>query len=219
MKINTDGVLLGALAEAPGAQDILDIGTGTGVIALMLAQRFSAAKIDAVEIDRLAAETANRNFHSSPFAARMNLFPTGFQQFFESNPDKKYELIVSNPPFYINSLKSPGAGKQLAKHADRAFFQRLVSMAADHLSAEGLLCLILPIDTAQLVCSIALRVNLYQQNSIRIHSFKDSEPHRSVMYFGFKQTAAIADRLVIYESAGIYSEEYIKLLQPYFVVF
>src|SRR5437879_3258817 len=98
MKINTDGVLLGALAEADQPENILDIGTGTGVIALMTAQRFENARIDAVEIDQSAAETARRNFSNSPFAERMNLYSMGFEQFFESNPDKKYDLIVSNPP-------------------------------------------------------------------------------------------------------------------------
>ena len=110
MKINTDGVLLGALVEADHPKSILDIGTGTGVIALMLAQRFANAQIDAVEIDPSAAETARRNFANSPFAERLNLFPVGFGEFFDQYPDKKYDLVVSNPPFYINSLKSPLQG-------------------------------------------------------------------------------------------------------------
>ena len=112
MKINTDGVLLGALTEADQPKTILDIGTGTGVIALMLAQRFKYAQIDAVEIDPGAAETAGRNFINSSYAERLNVYPIGFEEFFEQNPDKKYNLIVSNPPFFINSLKSPEANKE-----------------------------------------------------------------------------------------------------------
>src|ERR1700761_5120599 len=92
MKINTDGVLLGALAEADQPKTILDIGTGTGVIALMLAQRFADAQIDAVEIDPMAAQTAGSNFINSPYAERLNIYPVGFEQFFEQNPDKKYDL-------------------------------------------------------------------------------------------------------------------------------
>src|ERR1700750_1450773 len=88
MKINTDGVLLGALADADKSQSILDIGTGTGVIALMLAQRFADAKIDAVEIDQSAAETAGRNFQNSSFADRLTLYPSGFAEFFNRNPGK-----------------------------------------------------------------------------------------------------------------------------------
>lgn len=219
MKINTDGVLLGALAEADQPKNILDIGTGTGVIALMLAQRFENARIDAVEIDQGAAETASRNFSNSPFAERMNLYPAGFEQFFESNPDKKYDLIVSNPPFFINSLKSPKAGKQLAKHADRNFFERLINTSSDHLTANGLLCLILPIGTAELVSSLVSKVNLHQLNNIKIHSFENSEPHRLIQYFGFKQTPVNEEKFVIYKSVGNYSEEYVKLLKPYFIAF
>jgi tRNA1Val (adenine37-N6)-methyltransferase len=219
MKINTDGVLLGVLAEADQPKNILDIGTGTGVITLMMAQRFENAQIDAVEIDQAAAETASRNFSNSPFAERMNLYPVGFEQFFESSPGKKYDLIVSNPPFYINSLKSPKAAKQLAKHADANFFNRLINSALDHLTANGLFCLILPIDTAELVISLAEKANLHQQNSIRIFSFENDDPHRVIVYFGFEQVAIKEEEFVIYKSVGNYSEEYIKLLKPYFIAF
>src|ERR1700761_9046927 len=94
MKINTDGVLLGALAEADQPKTILDIGTGTGVIALMLAQRFNDARIHAVEIDPVAAQTAERNFAGSPFSERLGVYSVGFEQFFEQNADKKYDLII-----------------------------------------------------------------------------------------------------------------------------
>ena len=117
MKINTDGVLLGAIAGEGEPLNILDIGTGTGVIALMLAQRFTDAKIDAVEIDEQAAITAKNNFSNSPFKNRLTLYANGFEQFFEDYPGKRYDLIVSNPPFYINSLQSPGVKTNLAKHA------------------------------------------------------------------------------------------------------
>jgi tRNA1Val (adenine37-N6)-methyltransferase len=219
MKINTDGVLLGALANAENPQNILDIGTGTGVIALMLAQRFKNAKVDAVEIDQSAAETAERNFQSSPFADRLIIYPIGFADFFDRYLDKKYDLIISNPPFYINSLKSQKANKQLAKHADEAFFERLISTASAHLTANGLLCLILPMAIAELVISLAEKANLHQQNNISIRSFENDDSHRLIIYFGFEQVAIKEEKFVIYKSVGNYSEEYIKLLQPYFIAF
>ncbi len=107
MKINADGVLLGAMADANKPAKILDIGTGTGVIALMLAQRYTDAKIDAIEIDADAAQTAKRNFTASAFADRLSVYASGFESYFEQFPKRKYDLIVSNPPFYIDSLKSP----------------------------------------------------------------------------------------------------------------
>ena len=219
MKINTDGVLLGVLADAEQPRNILDIGTGTGVIALMLAQRFSDARIDAVEIDPVAAGTAKRNFVDSPFSERLSIYPVGFEQFFESNPDKKYDLIVSNPPFYINSLKSPQAEKQLAKHADKNFFENLVIAASNHLNSNGLLCLILPIDTAALIEQLATKAELKLQQTIEIRSFENSEPHRLIMYFRFEQGVVKGSKFVIYKSVGNYSAEYINLLKPYFIAF
>ena len=126
MKINTDGVLLGALASAENTKKILDIGTGTGVIALMLAQRFPEAEINAVEIDPASAETAGQNFKNSPFANRLQIHPTSIQNFWMQKQHQQYDLIVSNPPFYLDSLTSPQENKTLAKHAAPQFFENLL---------------------------------------------------------------------------------------------
>ena len=219
MKINTDGVLLGAMAKGDQPKIILDIGTGTGVIALMLAQRFENAHIDAVEIDQSAAETSNRNFGNSPFAERMQLYTAGFEQFFEVNPEKKYDLIVSNPPFYINSLKPPKAEKELAKHANRSFFEKLINSTSNRLNINGLLWLVLPPDTAELIMQLATKVSLHPQKIIKISSFKDSEPHRLILYFGFKQTSLIIERFVIYNNPKVYSEQYQEILKNFFTIF
>ncbi len=101
MKINTDGVLLGALSEVVNPLNVLDIGTGTGVIALMLAQRFSSAKIDAVEVDLDTSKTAARNFKSSSFSERLRLFSQSFQSLSNSGSDRCYDFVVSNPPFLL----------------------------------------------------------------------------------------------------------------------
>lgn len=219
MKINTDGVLLGALTNADNPKSILDIGAGTGVIALMLAQRFPEAKIDAVEIDQSAAATAGNNFANSPFANRLHLYPDSFEQFFESNPKGKYDLIVSNPPFYINSLISPRKEKQLAKHANGEFFARLVEMISGHLNKAGIFCMISPIDTAVFVSGLTAEQYLHPQAAINIRSFPDSQPHRVMAYFGFKQGVLEERSFVIYRSVGKYAEEYVNLLKPYFIVF
>ena len=219
MKINTDGVLLGAFADADHPQTILDIGTGTGVIALMLAQRFTYAKVDAVEIDRSAAETAGRNFQNSSFADRLTIYPSSFSEFFDQNPDKKYDLIISNPPFYINSLKSLQENKQLAKHADQLFFDGLLSSALKHITESGILCMILPVDTAGMVDVLAAKHKLNLQKKIFIQSFSESNPHRVVIAYGIESTPFNAEKFVIYQSVGNYSEEYINLLRPYFIAF
>lgn len=219
MKINTDGVLLGALAETDQPKEVLDIGTGTGVIALMLAQKFPETKIDAIEIDESAAKTAGRNFANSPFAERLNIHPVGFEEFFEQHPEKKYNLIVSNPPFYLNSLKSPEAKKELAKHTDEDFFRKLIKTVSKHLTPDGHLWLIIPFTIADFVFYLAAENGLCLQKKINIKSFEDSKPHRVISCLGFEKVTTDISKFLIYESKGVYSEEYIKLLKPYFIAF
>ncbi|MES2274792.1 MAG: methyltransferase [Bacteroidota bacterium] len=219
MKINTDGVLLGALTEQDRVKSILDIGTGTGVIALMLAQRFTSVLIDAVEIDESAAKTAAANFAGSPFAYRLTLYANSFEDFFETHPDKKYDLIVSNPPFYINSLKSPGAGKQLAKHAGDGLFEKLITTTPHHLNANGKLWLILPIDTAGLVKDLATKNDLHLQQVISILSYPTSAPHREILVFGPQQTKLQQKEFVIYSALKQYSGQYHTALQDFFTIF
>ena len=219
MKINTDGVLLGALADGDSPEHILDIGTGTGVIALMLAQRFGNADIDAVEIDKLAAATAGKNFSESKFAGRMALYPVGFEQFFADFPDKKYDLIVANPPFYINSLHSLEERKQLAKHAHKSFFERLIAGVTKHLSDKGLCWLVLNVPTAVVVKTLAAENGLYLNKIIQISSFADKAPHREIMAFGKSKQQGKEEQLVIYEAEGVYTNEYIAVLKDFFTIF
>lgn len=219
MKINTDGVLLGAIAEADQPATILDIGTGTGVIALMLAQKYPDAKVDAVEIDPDAARTAEKNFTGSPFAGRLKVFPMGFDEYFELHPEIKYDLIISNPPFYIDSLKSPGIKKSLAKHTDADFFERLIDKVAAHFSIRGVCWLVLPLNLVEIATRAAEGQSHCVQNRVLIRSYPDSAPHRAVLGFSRIQTPFIQSDLSIYASKGVYSEGYKELLQPYFIAF
>jgi tRNA1Val (adenine37-N6)-methyltransferase len=219
MKINTDGVLLGVLATVDQPKTILDIGTGTGVIALMLAQRFIDSQIEAVEIDQTAAETAQRNFEGSPFADRLSLYADSFEHYLNNHSDRKYDLIISNPPFHINSLESPGDKKSLAKHTDEQFFKNLVKSVAEHLTEQGSCWLILPLKTAELVKVIADKYGLYLNKKIAIKSFETSAPHREIVCMGWNKIPIEISSLVIYESVGNYSITYKQLLQPYFIAF
>jgi len=219
MKINTDGVLLGALAEADQPETILDIGTGTGVIALMLAQRFAETQVDAVEIDELAAETAKQNFTNSPFADRLNLYTGDFADFFKDHSHKKYDLIVSNPPFYINSLESPGEKKTLAKHADADFFERLVESVSNHLTDNGMFWLILPIQTAGLVNNIVKSIGSNLNKTIKVFSYPESEAHREMLVFSLNEIKTDDSRFVIYDAPKVYSQQYQDTLRPFFTIF
>lgn len=219
MKINTDGVLLGAFAEMDNPKVILDIGTGTGVIALMLAQKYNNAKVDAVEIDEDAAKTAKQNFNNSIFKVQLNTYQTDINLFFKEHPTNKYDLIISNPPFYINSLLSPAEKKSLAKHADLLFFETLLEDIPNHLSAKGCFWLILPVEVAQITKELALQNRLYCIKLIKIKSFKDSEVHREIICFGLEEVIFDTEDFIIYDSVGVYSEGYRKILRPYFLAF
>ncbi|MBW4890785.1 methyltransferase [Mucilaginibacter sp. HMF5004] len=219
MKINTDGVLLGAFAEAEDPAHILDIGTGTGVIALMLAQKFALAKIDAVEVDLSAAKTAEHNFQNSSFRGRLAVYNSSFQDYFRDHPERKYDLIITNPPFYINSLESPGRQINLAKHADEAFFEELIACLSTQLTLQGNCWLILPIQTAQFVKTILIKPSLYLNKIITIRSFSNVDAHREILVCGLLQTDFATDDFVIYDEVKKYSQAYKNKLKDFFTIF
>lgn len=217
MKINTDGVLLASLADATGARRILDVGTGTGVIALMLAQRCPDSRVEAVEIDPLAAEMAGRNFNNSIFRDRLSIHAKAFQQL---ETTSRYDLIVSNPPFYTDSLHNPDARKKLARHTDLGFFAELLQFAAAYLSASGKLTMILPVQLADTVVGLAAGIELYCTGQIEIHSFVGEPAIRKIITLA-RNAAMEAERreFIIYQSRGIYTESYKRALAPYFLAF
>lgn len=208
MKVNTDGVLLGAVAAVQYPSNILDIGTGTGVIALMLAQKFAFAEIDACEISESAAITAKENFECSPFADRLTVFNQDIFDFFQSGAEKKYDLIVSNPPFYLQSSKSFNESTAIAKHTDDIFFEKLVSGIYNCLAAEGLCWLILSIPSSNLVKQLALVNGLFVRKVISIHSFESSAAHREMIVLSKHYSAVNNQKFVIYSDIKIYTDAY-----------
>ena len=219
MKVNTDGVLLGALANAIHPQTILDIGTGTGVIALMLAQRFQHALIDAVEIDIEAAATAKKNFKKSIFSDRLSAQSISFQDLDLLYPDKKYDLIVSNPPFFTNSFKNPDKQKELARHTSSKLFDELIFFAKSHLQLEGVCCFILPVEAAQYIISKGKEQGLNLQELINVRSFKDNVAHRQIIKLGFGLADVKAEFIDIYREEKVYSEEYREVLKDFLTIF
>ncbi|WP_343563439.1 methyltransferase [Sphingobacterium sp.] len=217
MKINTDGVLLASLIEVSDAKRVLDVGTGTGVIALMLAQRLSDSAVEAVEIDQLAAEMASKNFSNSIFRHRLVLHAKAFQQL---QIDKPYDLIVSNPPFYTDSLHNPDARKKLARHTDLDFFQELLQFASSHLTPGGRLVLILPNQLAETLIALAIDHGLHCTAEIQIMSFEGEAVIRKIVTFERIPATMLKQReFVIYKSKGIYSDSYKDALAPYFLAF
>lgn len=217
MKINTDGVLLAAKATSIAPKYILDIGTGTGVIALMLAQRFPEAEVHALEINTSAAECAEKNFKDSPFSERMSLYATDFNDFI---PKVEYDLIVSNPPFFINSLKNPDENKTTARHVQEEFFESLFSKTYKWLTATGTFQLIWP----HLIRDLSLERGFLSEWTIPketdIRSFESSEAIRVISVLSKQEARDISkDEFVIYREKGKYTTEYLNLLKPFFLNF
>lgn len=219
MKVNTDGVLLAAILDSEAPGKILDVGTGTGLIALMLAQRFPLALIDAVEIDENAAKTAKANFSESPFSKRTSLFHCPIENYL-LNYDGQYDLIVSNPPFFINSLRSDDPIKGIARHTDKNFFENLLKESANKLSDKGFLYIVLPLDTSEMVEKLIISFpELEVTGKILIHSFPESKPHRKILKIGHNISEPFVQNFVIYEKAGIYTSEYRMLLKDFLIIF
>ena len=216
MKINTDGVLLGAIVSHPSPKRILDIGTGTGVIALMLAQRFADAVIDAVEIDRQAAETAGRNFQLSVFSERLSISHTAIEQY---NHPGKFDLIVSNPPFFVNDLKNEEVRKGIARHADEDFFSLLVEKSNSLLADDGQIWLILPVKQADEVIDIASQYNLSLAERINIQSDENKPTFRQIICLKKGETLLIESDFNIYESLKEHTKAYKLLLKDFFLAY
>ncbi|RZK48922.1 MAG: methyltransferase domain-containing protein [Pedobacter sp.] len=216
MKINTDGVLLAAMVQAAQPQHILDIGTGTGVIAMMLAQRFESAQIDGVEIEIQASERAALNFKGSSYAHRLKAFHSAIESF---ESPVTYDLIVTNPPFFVNDLKNPEPKKGIARHADTDFFEELIKKVFQLLAPEGEFWVILPVKQAQHLVQIAARHRLYQVYQTNIHSDKNKPLIRMVIALAKQAKSFNPMEFYIYEEEKVHTEAYQELLKDFFLAF
>lgn len=216
MKINTDGVLLAAVVAKSEPRYILDIGTGTGVIALMLAQRFPSAYIDAVEIDESAANAAVGNFARSSFSSRTAAHFSAIEHY---TTDRRYDLIVSNPPYFVNDLKNPEIRKGIARHADERFFEALLEKVSEILAEEGCFWVILPVKQAGLLVQSAAAFDLSVRKQIDVCSDQTKPVIRQIVCLSRLKGAKEQETFYIYESRGIYTEAYRLLLKDFFLAF
>ena len=216
MKVGTDAVLLGAVADVDQIRKILDIGTGCGVIALMLAQR-SHARIDAIEIDEASADQAIENARNSPWHDRVNIMHISFQKFISQNP-KKYDLVVSNPPFFSRSLKSYNQQRNISRHNDSLSFTELISGSRQLMSVEGSLWVVLPLTESMNFIDIALKHFLYMHFRMKITPAEGKECHRAILQLKKKPAAEpIEKSLVIKVAPNRYSEEYVDLTREFYL--
>jgi tRNA1Val (adenine37-N6)-methyltransferase len=214
MKVGTDAVLLGAWTNA-GAKRILDIGTGSGVIALMLAQK-SNASIDAIEIDHNAFIQAKQNFESSPWNDRLSCIHQSFQDFSKST-SHKYDLIVTNPPYFHHASKPPVESRLNARHCDALTFDDLVSGVKNLLTTNGRFCAILPSKEGKEFLEKAQKSQLFCSHLLRVKTKSDKTEKRLIMEFGFRFTTLTDDEIIIQDDEGSFTQQYIDLTKDYYL--
>ncbi len=214
MKVGTDGVLLGAWVQVENSRYILDVGTGTGLIAIQLAQRNANAKIVAVEVDSEAALQAKENMQRSPWANRMEVVCCDFKNYMSAY---KFHLIVSNPPYFIDAMKCPDTQRNIARHADSLNYEMLFAQSARLLSAEGQVAIIVPTEAEKFVVDAAWSHKFFPQHRTNVYT-KPGKPCRRILFsFGFQDTQCQTDELYIELKQGGYTAEYIALTKDFYL--
>lgn len=216
MKVGIDGVLLGVWACVMNINRILDIGTGTGLIALILAQR-SNSHIDAIDIDKDAVLQASENVNKSPWGNRINVQKMSLQNFAVSTT-QRYDLIISNPPYFVNSLKSPSEDRTNARHTDSLSHEELIKNAMILLAPLGKICIILPVIEALQCKYFALDKGLYCTREVFVIPKPNAPPKRILMEFSLKPHQKEVSELVIESNERHhYSDEFTLLAKDFYL--
>ena len=218
MKIGTDSVLLGAWCPIENNPfSVLDIGAGTGVLSLMLAQRSNAEQIDAIEIDENAYEQCVDNFENSPWADRLFCFHAALDEFVEE-PEDEYDIIISNPPFYSENFKTENIQRDLARFQDALPFEDLIDAADLLLSENGIFAVIIPYKEEEKFIDLCAQVELYPVKITRVKGTPTSEIKRSLLAFKrYELSTLSADELVIETSRHQYTDAYISLTKDFYI--
>lgn len=214
MKVGTDGVLLGAWCSCQSAQRIADVGTGTGLIALMCAQRNSEAKIDAIEIDSAAATCARENVARSAWNDRIEVIESAIQQF---STEERYDLIVSNPPYFSETLQSPDPSRATARHNCSLPHRDLIDAAKRLLTPDGRLSIILPADESRRFAMQAVVAGLHLRRRCDIATKKGAAPKRTMSEWSLATGEASIEELTLSAEDGSRSEEYSRLTEDFYL--
>lgn len=217
MKVGTDGVMLGAWTNIGSANRILDIGTGTGLIALMLAQRCNA-QIDAVEVDEPSAQQAGENVANSKWSSRINIICNSFQCF-AKEANQKYELIVSNPPYFVNSLKSPEVARTVARHNELLPHDELIEGVNAILTDEGRFAGIFPYIEGNVFVAKASNYGLFCTKRINVLGKVNGPVKRLLLEFERTPKPLAEETLCIRGDNREYTPEYVQLTKDFYLAF
>jgi tRNA1Val (adenine37-N6)-methyltransferase len=220
MKVGTDGVLLGAWVSVEvTAQRILDVGAGTGLIAIMLAQRSPLAQIDAVEVDEAAAAQARQNAECSPWASRLNIVRQNFNDFART-ATSRYDLIVSNPPYFKKSLTSPNRRRTTARHTEDLLHEELISGSLRLLSEQGKLAVIMPCAEGNIFIALAANAGLHCRRKLNVFTKKGCPAKRLLMEFSRSKQPLCEQNLYIENSElNSFTAEYRALTKDFYLKF
>jgi tRNA1Val (adenine37-N6)-methyltransferase len=214
MKVGTDATLLGSWVDVSNTKKILDIGTGCGIIALMLAQR-SNARIDAIDIDKASIKEATSNFNNSPWPFRLHSHHTSLQSY-QMAAATKYDLIVSNPPFFQNSLLPKKENLRLAKHNTALTYTELFKASVALLTTDGRLTIILPFDDSENVTELANACGLHLQQQLSIFNTSNKPAKRIILGFGLSIPIKVeVDQIVIRDLEANFTAEYRQLTEAF----
>ena len=217
MKIGTDGILIGAWTSIQDQYSILDIGAGTGILALMLAQRSDAEQIDALEIDEDAYEQCVENFENSPWADRLFSYHAALDEFVEEMKDEKYDLIISNPPFHSTGSSEDRSSREVARFQDALPFEELVWGVASLLSENGNFSLIIPKEEEENFIRLASEQKLFPNKITDVKGTSSSKVKRSLISFSFHRSEIKKSELILEESRHEYTPEYQKMVAPFYL--
>ncbi|SDL81673.1 tRNA1Val (adenine37-N6)-methyltransferase [Catalinimonas alkaloidigena] len=218
LKVCTDACTLGAWAPVDNVATALDIGTGTGLLALMLAQRAPQARIDAVELEADAAAQARDNVRHSPWAERIQVHAESIQAF-AARTSTRYDLIVSNPPFYQNSLRSPGTARRAALHGDTLPLATLAQLATDLLQPAGRLAVLLPPGEAVSVATLLREHGWFPVKRLYLHEREEAPCLRHLQLFCRDRRGVQEETLYVRTAAQHYTDAYRRLLRDFYLIF
>lgn len=220
MKVGTDGVLLGAWSSIKKAPDsILDIGAGTGILSLMLAQRSHAELIDAIEIDDNAYEQCVENFEQSPWGDRLFCYHASLEEFVKEleDEDDRYDLIVCNPPFYSEDFKTNNSQRDMARFQDAMPFEHLLESVSKLLSEAGTFAVVIPFKEEAHFTEIASKFKLYPNRVLHVKGHSTSEIKRSLIEFSFHVSEKTIESLIIEIERHQYTQDYINLTKDFYL--
>lgn len=214
MKVGTDGVLLGAWSDVANAQNVLDIGAGTGLISLMVAQRNQNSEITAIEIDENAYLECEKNFAASPWSEKLKIINTDLKLFPKEKP---FDLIISNPPFFNNTFKAETEERNKARQTESLSFEDLLFCTASLLSKNGKAYFIIPFLEEENFIALAEQQKMYLNKKTRVKGNINTAVKRSLLEFSFKEKKVIESELVIEISRHVYTTDYIALTKDFYL--